>query len=292
MITRRQALGSAACLALSAATRTAGAEGGGVMPVAFVSHGGPLLAIDPVRGPELRAWGSRLPRPSGILVMTPHWGSRRLALGATGRGVAQYDFPRFLASRLPADLSYPSPPSAALAGRVESTLNGAYAVERGTRRGLDHTTWMPLGHLFPAADVPVLELTYPMLLPESEVFALGRRLAPLREEGVLILGSGGMTHNLASLDFGAPPAAVPGWSRDFDAWAADRLTARDVDALLDWRHEAPAADLAHPDDGGHFRVLLFALGAALSRASGEAGSTTFPSGGFDFGLSMRCVEMT
>ena len=271
MITRRRVLGAAASLAVSAATGAARAEGSRGMPVAFVSHGGPLLAIDPVRGPQLRAWGARIPRPSGILVMTPHWGSRHLALGATGTGVAQYDFPRFLASRLPPDLAYASPPSEALATRVEAMLRGAYPVERGTRRGLDHTTWMPLRHMFPAADVPVLELAYP-LLPEPQVFALGRRLAPLRDEGVLVLGSGGMTHNLAALDLDAPPTSVPAWSREFDAWASERLVARDVDALVDWRRRAPAADLAHPDDGGHFRVLLFALGVASGGAAPGATS--------------------
>jgi 4,5-DOPA dioxygenase extradiol len=297
-MTRRQVLGSAACGAIGLATRSAHAGAAPRASVAFVSHGGPLLAIDPVRGPELHAWGAGLPRPSGVLVMTPHWGTRRLSLGATGPGVAEYDFPRFLASRLPRDLCYESPPSTALAARVEAILGGATmggdAVERGTRRGLDHTTWMPLRHMFPAADVPVLEIAYPLLLPEPEVFALGRRLAPLRDEGVMVLGSGGMTHNLASVDLDAPSSAsVPAWSREFDAWAAERLTARDVDVLIDWRHKAPAADLAHPDDGGHFRVLLFALGVASgSGAASTTPATTFPSGGFDLGLSMRCVEMT
>jgi 4,5-DOPA dioxygenase extradiol len=286
LITRRQALGAAAGLTLGAAARQAGAQDA-AMPVGFLSHGGPLIAIDPVRGPELRAWGARLPRPRGVLVMTPHWGERHVALGATGRGVARYDFPRALATRLPADLTYATPPSDALAARVESLLRGTMAVERSLRGGMDHTTWMPLRHMLPAADVPVLEIAYPYV-PEPQVVALGRLLAPLRSEGVLILGSGGMTHNLASVDFDRPPADVPAWSRDFDAWAADRLTARDVDALVDWRRKAPAADLAHPDDGGHFRVLLFALGAA----TGSGLTARFPSAGFDLGLSMRCVEIS
>jgi 4,5-DOPA dioxygenase extradiol len=258
------------------------------MPVAFVSHGGPLIAVDPVRGPELRAWGARLPRPTGVLAMTPHWGARHVALGATGPGVAQYDFPPYLASKLPPDLAYPSPPSEALATRVESLLRGTFAVERSTRRGLDHTTWMPLHHMLPAADVPVLEIAYP-LLDAAELLSLGRLLAPLRDEGVLILGSGGMTHNLAAVDFDRPPGLVPAWSSEFDAWAAERLTARDVDALVDWRRKAPAAEIAHPDDGGHFRVVLFALGAAV--VGSALPSTRFPSDGFEYGLSMRCVEM-
>jgi 4,5-DOPA dioxygenase extradiol len=227
-----------------------------------------------------------MPRPRGVLVMTPHWGSRRLALGSTGRGVARYDFPRWLASKLPADLSYPSPPSTELATRVEALLHGVLPVERAERDGLDHTTWMPLLHLLPAADVPVLEIAYPYV-PEAQAFALGRRLAPLRDEGVLVLASGGMTHNLASVDLDAPAASgPPAWSREFDAWAAERLVAGDVDALLDWRRRAPASNLAHPDDGGHFRVLLFALGVA----STSRPSATFPIADFELGLSMRCVD--
>jgi 4,5-DOPA dioxygenase extradiol len=284
MISRRDVLSSMLGAAVLTAGRSAAAQPQS-MPVAFVSHGGPLIAIDPVRGPELRAWGASLPRPTAVLAITPHWGSRTLLLGATGRGVAQYDFPAWLADRLPAGMSYPSPPSEMLARRIESLLAGA--VQRSARTGMDHTTWMPLHHMLPAADVPVLELSYPYV-PDAELFALGRRLAPLREEGVLLLASGGMTHNLASVDFDAPPGTTPSWSKEFDAWAAESLTAHDGDALVDWRHKAPAAELAHPDDGGHFRVLLVAAGAALASA---VRTVRFPSGGFELGLSMRCVEM-
>jgi len=283
MITRRALLSSIAGALVASRAGPALAQPRR-MPVAFVSHGGPMIAVDPVRGPELRAWGASLPKPTGVVALTPHWGTRVLSLGATGRGVAQYDFPSWLASKLPAGMTYDTPPSDVLAARV-AALTGA---RPGDRRGMDHTTWMPLRHMLPAADVPVLELSYPYV-GDAELFALGRRLAPLRDEGVLLLASGGMTHNLASVDLDAPPPSPASWSRDFDAWAADRLTARDADALVDWRHEAPAADLAHPDDGAHFRVLLVALGAAL--AGGGAAAVRFPSAGFDLGLSMRCVEM-
>jgi 4,5-DOPA dioxygenase extradiol len=289
VIARREVLGAAVGAALAAVARHAGAADGSPMPVGFVSHGGPMIAIDPVRGPQLRAWGARLPRPRGVLVMTPHWGQRHLALGATGRGVARYDFPRALAATLPSGMSYATPPSDALAARVEALLRAAMpgeAVERSARDGMDHTTWMPLRHMLPDADVPVLEIAYPYW-PEARIFSLGRALAPLRGEGVLVLGSGGMTHNLASVDFDRPPTEVPTWSREFDAWAADRLSARDLDAIVDWRCKAPAAELAHPDDGGHFRALVFAAGAA----SGTGAGVSFPASGFDLGLSMRAVEL-
>jgi 4,5-DOPA dioxygenase extradiol len=282
MITRRDLLASVVGIAAASATRAAQAQTR-PMPVAFVSHGGPMLAIDPVRGPELRAWGASLPKPTGVIVMTPHWGSRTLAIGSTGRGVAQYDFPQWLADKLPADLKYDTPPGEALAVRVESLVK----VQRSARRGMDHTSWMPLRHMLPAADVPVLEMTLPYVA-DSALLALGKSLAPLRDEGVLLVASGGMTHNLASVDLDAPPASPPAWSKDFDTWAAERLAARDVDAMVDWRHKAPAADLAHPDDGGHFRVLLVAMGAAVARG---ASAVRFPSSGYELGLSVRCVEM-
>ncbi|HEX8792667.1 MAG TPA: class III extradiol ring-cleavage dioxygenase [Polyangiaceae bacterium] len=288
MITRRALLGSAVAAVAASSTRRAFGAAAAPMPVAFVSHGGPMLAVDPVRGPALRAWGAKLSKPTGVLAITPHWGSRHIALGATGRGVAQYDFPRWLADKLPAGLAYASPPSEALARRVEALLGDAYPVQRGGRTGMDHTTWTPLMHLLPSADVPVLEMAYPYL-QEPQLFALGQKLAPLRDEGILLLASGGMTHNLASVDLDRADSPPPAWSREFDAWAAERLAASDADALIDWRHQAPAADLAHPDDGGHFRVMLVGLGAALAR--GGAAPARFPYVGYELGLSVRCAEL-
>jgi len=138
--------------------------------------------------------------------------------------------------------------------------------------------------------VPVLEVSYPYM-PEADQFALGRRLAPLRTEGVLFIGSGGMTHNLASAGLEAAP--VPAWSKEFDSWAAETVRAEQVDALLDWRKKAPAAEIAHPDDGGHYRVFLFALGVALgdTRRGTRAANVSFPVTGFESTLSKRCVEL-
>ena len=203
MMTRRDLLSSAAGVALASGTRRAWGEVESPMPVAFVSHGGQCWRSTPC-GPALRGLGSAHPEASRGGGDDPALGfpPRRMALGATGRGVAQYDFPSWLATKLPAGLAYASPPSEVLAERVASLLGGR--VERGARRGFDHTTWMPLLHLLPAADVPVLEIAFPYL-PDRDLFGLGSRLAPLRDEGVLLLASGGMTHNLASVDLDAPP---------------------------------------------------------------------------------------
>jgi 4,5-DOPA dioxygenase extradiol len=161
---------------------------------------------------------------------------------------------------------------------------GAPLKRDNDRRGFDHTTWMPLKCLFPAADVPVLELTYPYV-SEAQAFAFGQKLSALRDEGVLFMASGGMTHNLA-LDFEAPLAQ---FATDFDDWASEALRASNIDALIDFRHKAPAPNLAHPDDGAHFRVLLVALGVALGR--GGSLTASFPVTGFEGSLSNRCVQL-
>jgi 4,5-DOPA dioxygenase extradiol len=282
--------GSIALVAAARNARAASAEPSTTpAPVLYVSHGAPVFAVgDPARIAELQGWGATLAKPKGIVVVTPHFGSRRLEVGATGRGFAMFDLPPAIKRRIPQELDYPTPPSTDLAARLDGLLG---PVARTTdRRGFDHTTWMPLLCLFPAADVPVLELAYPYQT-DAELFALGRRLAPLRDDGVLFVASGGMTHNLASVELpGGGASSTPQWSKEFDAWATERVVARDVDALVDWRLRAPAQALAHPDDGGHYRVLLIALGVALG-ARTAASRVTFPVTGFESTLSKRSVEM-
>jgi 4,5-DOPA dioxygenase extradiol len=286
-LSRRSLLGLG--VASLAASRSVRAEGASTPspPVLYVSHGAPIFALgDPGRIAELRGWGATLKKPAGIVVVTPHFASRRPEVGATARGFAMFNLPPAIKRRIPEELDYPTPSSAELAARLEGLLGPV--ARAADRRGFDHTTWMPLLCLFPAADVPVLELAYPYGT-DSELFALGRRLAPLRDDGVMFIASGGMTHNLASVDFsgaGSPPS----WSSEFDAWAAERLSARDVDAMIDWRAHAPAQALAHPDDGGHYRVLLMALGVALGSPH-AATRVTFPVTGFESTLSKRSVEM-
>jgi 4,5-DOPA dioxygenase extradiol len=294
-ISRRAVLGGAvgAVLATSPSTRASTEPDPIGTPVLYVSHGSPLfMPGNEARRSELAAWGAAsLQRPRGIIVMTPHYGSRvragRLEIGRVGTGVALVDLPPVLARRLPPNLAYATPSNEELARQVEDALGGPDAVVRGDRPGFDHTTWMPLACLFPKADVPVLEVAYPYV-PERDLFALGARLAPLRHHDVVFVASGQATHNLA-MPFGGT-AAPPGWSVDFDAWFAERVSSNDVDALLDWRAKAPAADLAHPDDGGHYRVLLAALGVALTGPY-AATSAGFPVRGFEWSMSKRCVEL-
>jgi 4,5-DOPA dioxygenase extradiol len=280
MITRRALLAAGAAVTIAQRATAQPAR----TPTLYVSHGAPLfMPKQEARRAALAAWGTQLAKPRAIVVMTPHFASRTLALGNTGPGFAWYDLPNGIKRLLPQDLEYPSPPSAAFASRVDEVLRTPLKRDND-RRGLDHTTWMPLKCLFPAADVPVLELTYPYV-PEAEAFAFGQKLSALRDEGVLFVASGGMTHNLG-LDFDAPLAQ---FAVDFDNWAAESLRAANVDALIDFRDKAPAPNLAHPDDGAHFRVLLVALGVALGKGGGL--SASFPVTGFEGSLSNRCVQL-
>lgn len=243
-------------------------------PAAFVAHGAPLLATDEVRGAPLRAWGAKLPRPTAILVVSAHWRTRGPTVGATETLSLVYDFGGFPEELY--RLKYPAPGAPELAERVVA-LTGA---TRATARGLDHGVWVPLLHLFPEADVPVLQLSLPV---DRDPYDLGRALAPLREEGVLVLGSGVLVHNLGAVDWTEAKARAK-WATDFDRWVADALLRGDHDALKAWRR-APGASLAHPTDE-HFTPLLVAAGAA-----GTDAPVTFPVEGFEYGtLSRRCVQ--
>ena len=280
-VSRRSMLGGALALSVSKLSHAQASPA----PVLYVSHGAPLMVPgNEARVAALREWGARMAKPQAIVVMTPHFAARDVQLGPTHAGFGMFNLPLHFKRLIPQNLDYPTPPSDALATRLEALLGGP--VRRNPeRRGFDHTTWMPLLALFPAADVPVLELGYPYL-PEAQAFALGERLAPLRDEGVLFLASGGMTHNLGMMT-GATPSAIT----EFDAWASECIQKKDADALIDWRSKAPASDLAHPDDGAHFRVLHVAMGVALHARSAIT-NISFPIAGFEGALSKRCVQLS
>jgi 4,5-DOPA dioxygenase extradiol len=188
--------------------------------------------------------------------------------------------------KLPRDLDYASPDNTELAHTVADFLAPLEPTFDESRAGFDHTTWMPLRHLFPDAPAPVIEIAMPFM-EEKDLLTLGRRLSPLRHQGVFILASGSITHNLAAMTMtpeneNAPPRP---FATAFDAWTEKTLLARDTGALVDWRKRAPFAELAHPDDGGHFRVMLIALGASSGLAS-------FPVTGMEMGVqSKRCIEL-
>jgi 4,5-DOPA dioxygenase extradiol len=254
----------------------------GRMPALYLSHGAPPLADDPVWPGELAAWAGGLPRPKAILVVSAHWEEAPLAIGATTTVPLVYDFWGFPEHYY--QVTYKAPGAPELSENVRKLLRGAgHSVQDVPDRGLDHGAYVPLVEMFPAADIPVLQVSMPTLDP-ARLFEIGRRLAPLRDEGVLIVGSGFFTHNLAALrHVGSGP---PSWSSEFDDWGHRALDAQDVDALLDFEHTAPAGQLAHPRTE-HFAPLFVTLGAAES----DLGSQRSIIDGFWMGLAKRSIQL-
>lgn len=186
------------------------------MPALYLSHGAPPLADDPVWPGELAAWSAGLPRPKAILVVSAHWEEAPLALGATETVPLVYDFWGFPEHYY--RVTYPAPGAPELAESVRKLLRApGTPVQDVPGRGLDHGAYVPLVEMYPDADIPVLQVSMPTLDP-VKLMEIGRRLAPLRDEGVLIVGSGFFTHNLAALRQGG----IPAWSAEFDAWGRRR----------------------------------------------------------------------
>ena len=254
------------------------------MPTAFLSHGAPMLADDPVWTAELAAWSQDLPKPTSVLVVSAHWEAAPLTIGATATVPLYYDFygfaPRYY------QVEYPAPGAAKLAESVAKLVAApGRPLHQDPNRGLDHGAYVPLAEMYPDADIPVLQISMPTLDP-AELFGLGRTLAPLRDEGVLILGSGFSTHNVHEADLRQPvDAQPPAWSSEFDEWLNQTLAAGDVDALIDFEHRAPAASIAHPRTE-HFAPLFVALGAAADTVDDNHTAID----GFWYGMSKRSVE--
>lgn len=261
--------------------RAAAAQVGGRMPAVYLGHGAPPLLDDPLWVAELAAWAAALPRPSAVLMVSAHWTQAPLTLGATEAGVPLvYDFYGFPGRYYQA--RYPAPPAPALAARVADLTGGEQAVAHEPSRGLDHGAYVPLVAMYPEADVPVLQLALPTLDP-SGLLELGAALRPLRDEGVLIVGSGFLTHGLPFLQDFVLDAPPPDWSKDFDQWVAAALDRGDVAALTAFR-EVPSARYAHPTVE-HFVPLFVALGAAVPGAP-----MATPISGYWLGLSKRSVQ--
>jgi 4,5-DOPA dioxygenase extradiol len=250
-------------------------------PTVFLAHGAPPLLDTPSWVAELRAWAAALPPPRAVLMLSAHWERRPVTLGATRTVPLVHDFYGFPEHYY--RQRYPAPGAPELAARVRQLLSPLGPVADDPDRGLDHGAYVPLVAMYPRADVPVLQLSLPGLAPQA-LFDLGRALAPLRDEQVLIVGSGFLTHNLAGLvlDPSEPP---PAWSTEFDAWAADALARNDADALIDFRRKAPGARLALPTTE-HYVPVLTAMGAAAD----EETPPRFPIVGFWWGLTRRSVQ--
>ncbi len=251
------------------------------LPSIFLAHGSPFLLDDAEWVAQLGQWAGALPRPRAVLMLSAHWEEKPVTLGATRPVPLVYDFYGFPEKYY--RVRYPAPPAPDLAARVRELLGRTQPVIESDR-GLDHGAYVPLIAMYPKADVPVLQVSLPNLEPTT-LFELGRAFAPLRREGVLIVGSGFLTHNLRAMDM-SPGAATPAWAADFDAWAADVLARRDMDTLLDYRSRAPGVRLALPTHE-HFVPVI----AAAASAADEPGPVTFPITGYNFGsLTKRSVQ--
>jgi 4,5-DOPA dioxygenase extradiol len=214
--------------------------------------------------PALRAWASGLPTPPrGIVIMSPHWMAPGATVMATAQPSTWHDFGGFPGALF--KLQYPAPGHPALAQQVAALLQAqGIATALDDQRPLDHGAWVPLMHLFPAADIPVVQLALPTDYTPRSLWAMGRALRSLREQGILIVGSGSMTHNLRELfSSGPPPLSAPAapYASAFARWVEQAIAQGDPETLFNYRQQAPHAQQAHPTDE-HFVPLYFALGAA------------------------------
>ena len=254
----------------------------GPLPSLYLSHGAPPVFEDEAWMAQWHAWARSLPRPRAVLIVSAHWESAPLSLSSATPGTGLvYDFGGF--DPLYGSMRYDTPDASELARQVVAVLPDTEAVHVHSSRGLDHGAWVPLKVMYPEADVPVLQLSIPTH-DSTRLLALGARLRALRESGVLVVGSGFMTHGLQHVDW-RRPHVVPGWSSEFDLWAADALAHGDVDELAHFRTRAPGMPYAHPTVE-HFTPLFVALGAATDPAA----PVTTTVDGFFVGLARRSFQ--
>ena len=253
------------------------------MPALYLGHGAPPLLEDAGWMRQLSGWSASLPRPSAILIVSAHWQTAPMAISATQPVPLVYDFYGFPEHYY--RMRYDAPGAPELAAQVRGLMPATEPVLERPTRGLDHGAWVPLKAMYPDADIPVLQLSMPDLDPQH-LFEVGQRLAPLRDEGVLIVGSGFMTHGLPFIAeyFRGKPGA-PQWSIDFDQWAKEALDRGDLDTLFAFREKAPGMPYAHPTVE-HFAPLFVTLGAVAKPDE----APDYAIEGYAYGLSKRSFE--
>lgn len=228
------------------------------LPALFLSHGAPTLAVE--QSDATRAWArlaAELPRPKSILAVSAHWDTEAPVAGTVAQPETIHDFHGF--PRALYDVRYPAPGAPGLAARAAELLgNSGVATRLDPARGLDHGAWVPLKWMYPGADIPVAQLSVQSQRGPRHHFAMGEALAPLREEGVLILASGGIVHNLREIHWQAKEPIE--WARAFNDWIASRAEAGAVEELLGYREHAPSAIRSHPTPE-HMEPFFVALGA-------------------------------
>lgn len=253
-----------------------------IMPALFVGHGNPMLSIGD--NPFTRSWaklGEYLPRPRAILAISAHWYVETLRVTAMPSPGTIHDFYGFPEELFQVD--YPAPGSLALAEQVCDLLL-PQQVQQDREWGLDHGTWSVLRHIYPQAEIPVVQLSLDVRKSPEEHFRLGQKLAALRRDGVLILGSGNIVHNLQEFNWHNPTVAPPGWAIDFEAWARQCLISGQQEDLVRFSELGPMASCSVPTPD-HYLPLLYL--AALREPQDQL---RFPVEGFDGGsMSMLSV---
>ncbi len=237
-----------------------------MLPSLFISHGSPMLALEPgASGPALARLAASLPRPRAVLVVSAHWESPGLLVGNAEQPDTWHDFYGFPPALYAVD--YPAPGAPQLAEEVLAQLRAAgLEAQLDPQRPRDHGAWVPMRLMYPQADIPALQVSLPSRLGPAFQQQVGHALAGLRESGVLLVGSGSITHNLRELDWHAGPESITPWALEFRDWMAERLASGDEAALLDYRRQAPSAVRNHPSDE-HLLPLYFARAAGGPRFS-------------------------
>ena len=254
------------------------------MPALYIGHGAPPLLDDPVWSAQLAQLAGDLPRPKAILIVSAHWESAPISLSASGPGVGLvYDFGGFDEKYY--RMTYDTPDASALAARIAALMPDTEPVHQHPRRGLDHGAWVPLRIMYPDADIPVVQMSLPTQDP-CRLLAIGARLSSLRDEGVLVIGSGFLTHGLPFLNDFRIDAEAPTWSVEFDAWAAEALARGDVEELAAYRDRAPGMPYAHPTVE-HYTPLFITLGVATDAET--PGDQIID--GYWMGLSKRSLQV-
>lgn len=258
-------------------------------PTLFVSHGSPLFAVEPGRaGPLLNELGQQLSQhygmPRAVVVVSPHWMTPGLCVGTATQPATIHDFGGFPPQLY--TLQYPAPGSPEVAGDIIALLQDhGWAAQPDAQRGLDHGAWVPLMHLYPGANIPVVQVSLPQRMDAAQAWALGEALAPLRDHGVLLAGSGSLTHNLYEVFSGLSSDSA--YAQAFVDWIRQALADNDSARLIAALDLAPSAQRAHPTSE-HFLPLLVAAGASHATRTSQGDSVAALPGGMEFGvLSME-----
>jgi len=253
------------------------------MPVLFIGHGSPENALlDNPFTQGLSRLGKGLPKPEAILCISAHWLTEGTAATAMDKPRTIYDFYGFPPPLY--TVKYPAPGSPELAARVQSLLRPLKA-GLDASWGLDHGAWSVLRHMYPRAGIPVVQLSIDFYKPPQHHYEMGKKLASLRKEGILIIGSGNIVHNLRQLSPEGKDAAPLAWAKQFDAFIKEALERKNHGAIINYQSLGQVASLSHPTPD-HFYPLLYSMGAA-----GMESKISYPYAGYEYGsLSMRAVR--